>query len=167
MSAPESSRRAQAFAGIFAGIFLGMLVEVIWFWPDGGWPRPRQFILRSSNGDPLLPVVGPVIGAAVLAVFGAITHGVTLRGMIRALAIGVSVGAFVGIFGGMVLGAVLSDIRDRRLAEAGVHIPEGAGIDKFSQGDGLLIGVISGALLGAVVGTVIEMRSRRLHQRAE
>ena len=144
-----------------------MLIEVIWFWPSGGWPRPPQFILRSSNGDPLLPVVGPVIGAAVLAAFGAITRGVTLRGMVRALAIGVSTGAFAGVFGGIVLGGVLSGARDRRLAEAGFHVAEGAGIDKFSHVDGLLIGISSGVLLGGVVGTVVEIRSRRRQPPAE
>lgn len=160
MTKPLASRRAQAISGIFAGILLGMLVEVIWFWPDGGWPRPRQFILRSTNGDPLLPVVGPVIGAACLAIFGAITRGVRLRGMVRSMAIGVSVGAFAGIFGGIVLGGVLSGARDRRLAEAGVHVSADGGVDKFSKIDGLLIGISGGVLLGGVVGAVVEFRSR-------
>ena len=166
MTKPAASRLAQAASGIFAGILLGMLIEVIWFWPAGDWPPPRQFILRFSNGV-RLPVVGPFIGAACLAVLGAVARGVTLHGMVRALAIGVSAGAFVGVFGGMVLGAVLSAARDRRLAEAGFHIAEGAGIDKFSLVDGLMIGVIGGALLGGVVGTVIEVRSRHLHPPAE
>ncbi len=144
-----------------------MLVEVIWFWPDGGWPRPRQFILRSSNGDPLLSVVGPVIGAVDLAVFGAITRGVTLRGMVRALAIGVSTGAVVGVFGGIVLGGVLSGARDRRLAEAGVHVSADGGVDKFSKVDGLLIGVFSGAILGGVVCAIVESRSHHRHRPIE
>ena len=166
MEKPTPSRLAQAASGIFAGILLGMLIEVIWFWPDGDWPPPRQFILRFNNGV-RLPVVGPVIGAGILAVLGAIARGVALRGMVRALAIGVSAGAFFGVFGGMVLGTVLSGAKDRRLTEAGFHVAEGAMIDKFSQVDGLLIGVISGALLGGVVGTIIEFRSRRLHPPTE
>ncbi len=159
MSQAANSRFTQAAAGVFAGVLLGMLIEVCFFWPDGDWPPPRQFILRLSGGV-RLPVAGPAIGAIFLAILGATTGGITIRGMVSAVAIGSSTGAFIGIFAGGVLGAVLSDLRDRRLAAAGFHVPKDAAIDKGSQINGLMIGVIGGTVIGIAVGIIVELRSR-------
>lgn len=92
------------------------------------------------------------------------TGGIRIRGMVRAVAIGGSTGAFIGIFGGGILGAVLSDPRNRRLVAAGFHVPEGAGIDKGSQMNGLLIGVVGGALIGIAAGVIVELRSRHRYR---
>lgn len=159
MAKSETSRLTQAVLGIVAGVIFGMWVEVTWFWPDSDWLPPKHFVLKLSR-DSWIPVLGPIIGASCLATLGAITRGIAMRGMVRALAIGVSIGALSGIVGGLILGDMLSAEKDRRAVAAGLHVPEGAMVDKFSYVHGLLIGIVSGVLLGGVAAVIGEIRGR-------